>query len=56
MFEMTPNRILYLVEDRRTDAESLFRHCLDDAQRWELRRRAARPYRGPSRLPVVARG
>jgi hypothetical protein len=35
--------------------EALKEHCLDPAALWLLNRRAHLPYRGPQRLPAVAR-
>jgi len=48
--------VVYLTDKKRLpDQDQLRESCLDSAARWVFRRRAYLPYRGPQRLPAVAR-
>jgi len=55
MFDSTTDTFEFLDPENSADAELLRQRCIEDAEIWELKRRAALPYREPDRLPAVAR-
>lgn len=60
MLDSMQARVVVLRQPKRGDVhfigpERLRESCLHPAEIWALKRRAARPYLAPRRLPAVAR-